>query len=131
MSRFQVYGGLLVGAVHAGPGQHVRLLGQEGGQAHDHVVPVVREQGRLSTLFLELFAARRHALSILQLENSPDEDLVPDPKADLRVLPAQELPLSALCVGGGRALVAVDIQRGLVRAEPNELLLHIYCTRIT
>ena len=126
MSRFQVYGGLLVGAVHAGPGQHVRLLGQEGGQAHDHVAPVVREQGRLSTLFLELFAARRHALSMLQLENSPDEDLVPDPKADLRVLPAQELPLSALC-----ALVAVDIQRGLVRAEPNELLLHIYCTRIT
>ena len=68
---------------------------------------------------------------MLQLENSPDEDLVPDPKADLRVLPAQELPLSALCVGGGRALVTVDIQRGLVRAEPNELLLHIYCTRIT
>ena len=59
---------------------------------------------------------------MLQLENSPDEDLVPDLKADLRVLPAQELPLSALCVGGGRALVAVDFQCGLVNTEPNELL---------
>ena len=88
-----------------------------------------REDSPVSTLFLELFAARRHALSILQLENSPDEDLVPVPQADLRVLPAQELPLSAL--SALRALVAVDIQRGLVRAEPNELLLHIYCTRIT
>ena len=43
LSRFHVYGGLLVGAVHAGPGQHVRLLGHEGGRAHDHVAPVVRE----------------------------------------------------------------------------------------
>ena len=32
---------------------------------------------------------------VLQLENSSDEDLVPDPLADLRVLHAQELPLGA------------------------------------
>ena len=105
------------------------LLGHEGGRAHDHVAPVVREERALP---VELLAARRHAHGVLQLEEPP-EDLVPDPLADLRVLPAQELPLGALeQVGrGGRALVAVDLQRGLVRAEPNELLLHIYCTRIT
>ena len=76
----------------------MRLLGHEGGRAHDHVAPVVCEEGALP---VELLDARRHAHNdVLQLQEPP-KCLVPNPLANLELV-------------GGQALVGVDFQKGFL-----------------
>ena len=99
--------------------RHVGLLGHEGCGADDDELAVVSEERALS---VELLVTGRHTHGVLEFEESVEHH-IPHPLAGLGLLTPEELTLSALeqVCGRGGALVAVDLQGGLVRREGDKL----------
>lgn len=105
-------------AVHLEEGR-VRLLGQVRSRAHDHVSAVIGEQAALP---VQVLSVGGHVGDMEQ-----DEEALKEPPADvdrsLVIAVGQDLPLVALQEVFCRlaALILIDLQRGLVRGEGDEV----------